>query len=344
MAQRGADAGAISRDPDWLAHRYDARSDRIHYVHAPRTLQREATFLTDAFLPDHGRPHITARSSALAANAHPGPVHFIFHSAYCCSTLLARAFDIEGVSFGLKEPQILNDIAGWRRRGGAPGDVARVLDSVLTLLAKPFRPGEAIIIKPSNVINALAPAIMATRPQSRALLLHAPLPLFLASIPEKGMWGRLWVRELFIKLAKDGVTDYGFTADEILQQTDLQIAAIGWLAQHRLFAALAQRFGPGRVRTLDSEELVADPLACMTRLNALFDLKMNADMLEAVAAGPAFTRHSKTGVAFGGSERRGAHRDRFAAHAEEVEKVAEWARTVAAAAGQPMVLPAPLLD
>jgi hypothetical protein len=78
--------------------------------------------------------------------------------------------------------------------GAAGRDVAEALDNALTLLARPFAPGEAIIIKPSNVVNGFAPAMMSLRPQSKALLLRAPLPVFLKSVAKKGMWGPLFGR------------------------------------------------------------------------------------------------------------------------------------------------------
>ena len=41
---------------------------------------------------------------------------------------LARAFDVPGTSFGLKEPQILNDVIGLQLRRGDPRQVAAALD------------------------------------------------------------------------------------------------------------------------------------------------------------------------------------------------------------------------
>ncbi|MGQ0660070.1 MAG: hypothetical protein ACT4N3_04290, partial [Sphingosinicella sp.] len=160
------------------------------------------------------------------------------------------------------------------------------------------------------------------------------------SIAKKGMWGRLWVRELFVKMARDGMLDYGFSPVEILGQTDLQIAAIGWLGQHRQFAALAARLGPERVRTLDSETLIARPVEALAALGGLFGLRLDA---AAVAAGEAFTRHSKGGKAFDGVARQAEQREAAAVHAEEVEKVTAWTEAVAKSAGQSLSLPAPLL-
>lgn len=330
----------IARDPEWLPHRYEEVADRVHFVRATRADHRAATFLTDEYLAGAAQPTVLERGAAIAAAGPAAPIHFIFHSAYCCSTLLARAFDIDGVAMGLKEPQILNDLQGWRRRGGPPAKLAEVLDGSLALLARPFSAGEAVVVKPSNLVNAFAPAMLAMRPQAKALLLYAPLPLYLASIAKKGMWGRLWVRELFVKVGRDGMFDYGFSAEEIMRQTDLQIAAIGWLGQHRHFAALAARY-PDRVRTLDSERLVARPDETLAALGDLFGLSFDA---AAVAAGPAFTSHSKGRGAFGRADRQAEQRDAAAVHAEEVEKVATWAAAVAESAGQPLVLGADLLD
>jgi hypothetical protein len=338
-----ASSTSVAADAAWLPHRYDPIGDRVHFVHAPRDVQRRATFLTDENLPGHAKPTVVARAAAVQAAGAAAPLHFIFHSAYCCSTLLARAFDVPGVAFGLKEPVILNDLSGWRRRGAAPDQMSARLGDALTLLARPFTAGEAVIVKPSNVINALAPAMMALRPGARALLLHAPLPDYLASIAEKGLLGRLWVRDLYAKLARDGMTDYGFSPDEVFGQTDLQIAAIGWLAQHRLFAAMVARFGPTRVRTLNSAVLMVNPAQSLKALAALFQLPLDEDAVAAMARGDAFTRHSKTGGGFTGEARAADREARAARHGEEIDKVVVWANAVAHAAGQNLDLPAPLI-
>ncbi|MGQ0558980.1 MAG: hypothetical protein ACT4OE_05255 [Sphingosinicella sp.] len=227
MARVNPNIERIVGDVEWLAHRVEPIDDVVHFLRVPRPLHRAATFLTEEYLGGAGGPIAIARKSALAAMPERSPIHYIFHSAYCCSTLLARAFDIEGIAMGLKEPLILNDLSGWRQRGAERSALAKVLDAVLTLLARPFAAAEVVILKSSNLINPFATEMLAMRPDARALRLQAYLPLFLGSIAKKGMWGRLWVRELFVKLSRDGLMDYGFAPEDILGQTDLQIAAIG---------------------------------------------------------------------------------------------------------------------
>ena len=333
-----------ARDAEWLAHRYDPTHDAVHLLPVPRTLHRRAVFLTREYLPDDLLPLVVARQAAVIAAPPAAPLHFVFHSAFCCSTLVARAFDRPGWAMGLKEPTILNDLIGWRRRGGTGPDMAAVLDDVLTLLARPFGEGEAVVVKPSNAVNALAAPILTLRPTASALLLYAPLRTYLGSIAKKGIDGRLWVRTLLLGLLDDKLVDLGFAPRDYLGLTDLQVAAVGWLAQQALFATLVQRFGADRVRTLDSARLMDDPADAMRRLSRLFALPLREDALDDIVSGPAFTRHSKVDADFGSADRAQEHRDAAQTHADEIEKVLVWAQAVAANAGVALDPPAALAD
>lgn len=334
---------ALARDANWLAHRYDPGHDAVHFIPLPRDGHRAATFITDEHLPKNLIPQVVRRDAAIAAAPPAAPIHFVFHSAYCCSTLVARAFDRPGWAMGLKEPVILNDLVGWRRRGEKGPDMAQVLDDTLRLLARPFAPGEATVVKPSTVVNGLAPAMLALRPQARAVLLYAPLRTYLGSIAKKGIDGRLWVRTLLLGMLDDRMIDLGFATRDYLGHTDLQAAAVGWLGQQQLFGQLVTRFGAERVRTLDSATLLADPQRAMDALATLFGLPHDDATIAEIVAGPAFTRHSKQDAAFGAAAREAEHRDAAATHADEIAKVATWAEAVAAAAGIPLTAPAALL-
>lgn len=328
-------------DPDWLAHRYDPQHDAVHFVHAPRLSRKSIPFLTDQYLKPEQAPRILSRSDALAAARPPAPVHFILHSAFCCSTLLARAFDIPGITFSIREPQILNDVVGWRHRGAQPARIGEVLDSSLKLLARPFESGEACIVKPSNVLSGLSEAALAVRPDSSCVLLYAPIRVFLASIARKGMDGRLWARELLSKQLAEGLVDLGFEPRDYLRHTDLQAAAIGWLAQHQLFARLSRRW-PDRVRTLDSEILVARPTETLVASAALFGLSLDPDRISTIVD-DVFSRDAKTDSAFAPGQRKAERLAGEALHNDEINKVAIWAEAVARTAGVEMVPPAPLL-
>ena len=326
---------------EWLPHRYDETHDTVHFFRVPREIRKSVPFLTDEYLKLAEPPTIIGPPFELAAKAEPGAVHFIFHSAYCCSTLLAQALDIPGTAQSLSEPQILNDMVGWRHRNGNPTRIGATIGDVLHLLSRPFQPDEATIIKPSNIVNGLAEAMMTMRPNAKCVLLYAPLRVFLTSVARKGMWGRLWVRELLSRQLVDGLVDLGFEPRDYLLHTDLQTAAVGWLAQHRLFARMAQRW-PDRIRTLDSEMLVDRPADALSSSAAHFGFEIAPNIVSSIVH-DVFARNAKTGLPFAAGQRKGDRQSGEVLHADEIEKVVIWAEAVAQSAGINFELSKPLL-
>lgn len=327
-------------------HRFDEAAARIRFIPVPRELHAKCTFITDEHLPDGLPVSSLALSEIEGAVTSPGaPRHFVFHSAYCCSTMVARAFDMPGRAMGLKEPQILNDLLGWRRRGADDSQVRAVLRTSLHLLSRPLGDGEASVIKPSNIANPLAKAMLELSPDAKALLLYAPIESYLQSIVKKGMWGRRWVREVLVATMADGSLINGFEDQNLLELTDLQVAAVGWLSQHALFMRLVQEFGSERIRTLDSATLLADQRSSMSALTQHFGLELSPDELEALMSGPAFTTHSKQSTErFDAGDRAKEQADMATIHAEEIGMVAAWTQAVAQSQGIELNLTARLID
>src|SRR3546814_9488708 len=85
--------------------------------------------------------------------------------------------------------------------------LARLLGDALLLLARRWGPAETLVVKPSNILAGLMVPMMALRPDTKALLLHAPLPEFLLSVARKGLWCRLWARELLEGLIRENLVD-----------------------------------------------------------------------------------------------------------------------------------------
>lgn len=335
-------------DATWLAHRLVEGQDAVRFAHVPRAAHEAMAFLTDdGFTAHFGAmpPQVDVPATQLLAQCGKRPLSLLFHSAFCGSTLLTRALAEPGTAMGLSEPVILNDVVGMRSRGAPPAAVARAADLALRLLARPFAAGEGVVVKPSNLLNPFAELLMALAPGSRALFLYAPLETFLVSVVRKGLPCRLWVRELMAGYLSAGiVAPLGITPEDVFRQSDLQVAATGWLAQHRLFAALAAKLGPARLRTLTSEQLTSDPARTIAAAAAHYDLALGPEAAARIAAGPAFTRHSKSGAAFTPDQRRAEYADARSAHAEEIGMVCAWAGQVAQQAGIAMDAPSPLLQ
>lgn len=326
-------------DPQWLVHRYVESDDAFRFIHLPRADHDRQAFLIDSLLGE--RPTAADVPAGQIVPMGRGKLHFLFHSAFCGSTLLARALSHPGVAMGLSEPVVLNDVVGYRRRGAAPAAVARAADLSLRLLGRPFTPGEAVIVKPSNILNPLAELLMAIERDGRALFLYAPLETFLISVARKGLHCRAWVRELLEGYVQEGFVDLGFAGSDYFRLTDLQVAAVGWLAQHDYFTRLAAKIGPDRLRSLDADRMNADPARAIAAVAGHYGLDLDAG---SVAAGPAFQRNSKTGAAYSPEARDADYAAARAAYGEEIAMVMVWIEAVAANAGVRLDGPNPLLD
>ena len=337
-------ASSLLKNPEWLAHRYLAANNAVRLRRVSRARHGGIPFLTDEYLGADAEVADMPWDRAVA-ETEPGSVHFLFHSAFCASTLLVRAFDCPGVAMGLSEPVLLNDLVGCRRRReiDVPG-AAALFDGALTLLGRPWSPGEAVMIKPSNILNPLAAGLMSLRPEAKAIVLFAPLETFLTSVARKGMFCRLWARELLEGLIQDEAVDFGFTAADYFRQTDLQCAAVGWLAQQSLFQALIARFGSSRIRALSSERFLAEPAQTLSAVALHYGLPLKEDCAKAISESALFQAHSKSGESFDHNLRAKVYDGVRAAHGEEITMVVEWTQTIAKQFDIPFELNAELLS
>lgn len=321
------DAQSVLADARWLPTHLDRSRAELEFRWLPREAQAAIPFLTSQYIGPTGAAAVRLKLSALpeATRSAARPVHYIFHSAFCCSTLIARALDLPGVAIGLKEPQILNELAATMRSGQVSGEL---LDRVTALLGRPFGPGEAVVVKPSNEANGLIEPLLRNDQRSKAVFLYAPLGRFLRSVAAKGMWGRIWGRRLLASLRQASPGPFGFDDGELFQQTDLQIAALAWLLHFRQFAELQAKFS-NRVRYLDSVTFLANRSECLLAIGEHLGLELDAAGWARVSQGKVFGEHSKQiGRAFDPARGDGEN-EPDAMLDEEIEKIGLWVEVVA---------------
>jgi hypothetical protein len=332
---------AYVRDPAWMPHDYDVRRDTLTFAHSPRDLQRRVVFLDPRFLsqaPKSERIPVASISPEITGEM-AGPLHFLFHTGFCCSTLLARALDVPGAVMGLKEPSVLGSFAQyWSQPRRTPGAL-EALRVTLDLLSRPLGAGETQVVKPSNIVNHIIPQLLHVRSDARALVLYSSLDAFLIAIARRGMDGRTFARSMFQQFSPVIPLDTGFTQDDMMRHTDLQIAAQAWIMQASFMDSIAKRFGPSRVRVLNSETFLTDKTRALTALGDFFRLPLPAIAWEAIAQDPVFGEHAKEhGRKFDADAYHAQQRDAAAMHADELRRTQEWAQGVAARCGAPLTL------
>jgi hypothetical protein len=263
-----------------------------------------------------------------AAAAQP-PINYIFHTSFCCSTLISRCLDMDGLCSGLREPAVLMQMANAKRiAGSAAGrDTGwqRAFDTTLFLLAKCRAADEAVLIKPTNAANNLAEDVLRMPRTGGVLLLHSNLKYFLVSILKKGEPGRAFVRQLFAIMRADSESTRSLDPEALSRLTDLQIAAFVWYAQMDNYLRLLQQFPDKRIATLDCDVFLAEPLDTLVKLCAFFGIAADRDRLAQVVAGPEFTKSSKnTADDYDAAVRETEYRQVLEENQEAIEAMLLW--------------------
>lgn len=318
---------ALAADPHWLPHAFDPARQSLTMRKLPRERLAGTAFLAD-IAQESGYDTAELPLSALGPlTPDPAvPVTFIFHTAFCRSTLLVRALEHPGISTGLSEPGIIASLAG----AGAAGQGA--LAPVAALLARPWGAGEAVFIKPTNHANMLAPALMRAVPHARGVLMSNPLPSFLAAVVRKGMMGRRWGRQLYLEMMSYAGMDLGMDGREQFLMTDLQATGLAWFLNQRFLAAMVQNFG-ARVRVLDGDAFGRDPAATLAAVYRFAGQAVSPGQIAAIASGPVFARDAKTGEDYAVKSARDEAATRSSVTDDEIAKVGEWVGMIARQAG-----------
>ena len=342
---------AIVADPAWLP--YQLRDDwrTLKFVHLPRRKINDIAFLDKRAQPERWErltadaPRVlmpVADIAESARRANSGPCHYIFHSAFCCSTLMSRALHIEGVACVLGEPRSLRELGDNNPGSNWSHDQKMALDVVLDLMKRPRIPGEKTIIKPGNIVNPLIDYIMERQPNSRALLMYAPLSEFVLAIARRRRW--MFARSLAAQYRKHLEFETPQTRD-LAYLTDLQMAAFLWLQHQAQFARLVRDLPEGRVATLRSDVFLARPTEAVAAAAGLFELALGEKEAAEITGGPIFQNHSKRpSQRFDESKQKQNDAVIKIAFGPEIAQAIEWGEGVAAEASIPLDLQAALIS
>ena len=289
-------------DARWFPEGFDARSGEFRFVHTDRESLGAQVFLDGRWNRADARRTSLAAQSALGWLPSERPrLHFIWHTGFCCSTLLAKAIDRPGKNLSLCEPQILAEVASALHSGALAPQWQQSLPALtFHLLARSFAPGEQVTVKPAPAANRLL-GNAAPYTSGFHLVLYSDCRSFLISIAKLGEDGRKYVRRMYLLLAADGRAPV--PPAELVSLTDLELAAVLW---HLQIAELRRQWPGARAASLNCDDFLARPAQMLGKLDQFFALGIGEACLAEIAAGPLFRRNAKTGEASFDTQRRRA--------------------------------------
>lgn len=327
-------ADDLIRNPAWHLYDLDMQRGELHFLEVTPDTYRLSAFLDNriAYTGDrmHGFPLYAVADALRNAPTDPPPIAFLFHSSFCCSSLLARSLQLEKRTLVLREPWVLRRLAdlkrdlaqrrqSWRPQG------PQLLDLVLRLLSKTWDPGESVLIKPTHVANNLALDSLTLRPQARGILLHSDLESFLISNLKKNEETRAKTDAMLLLFDQDTGYSHRFPQLSLKDLAYLQKIAVIWHAQMLLFQELlASPAGP-QLRSLDSGVLLARRAETLEAAASFLGYALTPGEAAGIVAGPVWNTHAKDPFSAYDSDRRDAeNREVAASHTTELRATMRW--------------------
>lgn len=317
--------------PHWFPYEFDASFDNISFILTTANDLRSAPFLDQRFLKQNmqRRQFSVGEVSSYLNGNDLAKVPMIFHSAFCCSTLMATALDQPDICLSLKEPQILMSLANAKRmmprQNRSPKDYKDRFDVVMKLLSRRFQPSEQILIKPTNSVNNLLLDILSVG--YPVVLMYASLEDFLISVLKKGEACKSFIRTQFNIFALDQGALIKIPQRQAMTFTDLQISALVWRHQLELFKKVHD--SNSNIETLRDKEFLGNNFGSLSKISSALQLAFSEDELKAISEGEVFRKNSK----FSGQEMDGTLRQQDAAsikerYADELSFTLKWADSI----------------
>lgn len=283
--------------PDWLLAGFDADRGLYHLAQVSRASYKQTSFLDHRIqpLPTLTRSVNEAQLVAILRQIKNPHSAWIFHTGFCCSTLLASCLDHPETTLVLREPMVLSRLAQLKRdqREKQPGQ--ELISNVLAMCERSY-PGEALLIKPSNFANALLPDLASNTgsgTKRKAVLMSSGLYSLLVSMMKKKAEAEATLPGFVRSLLKD--SDYQQRTDlpdvgalNLLQQSVVFWHCQRYFLQNYMVAAL-----PGSFMTLSMERFLAEPEVVLRDTSQFLGLGLADSVLQETVQSGAFTRHSK---------------------------------------------------
>lgn len=322
----------IVKNPNWYLHGINLDDASLSFVKTDEHALSACSFLDQRFNVN-GLPSVSIKlidlMGLLDLIDSATPI-FVFHTAFCCSTLIARCLDFDSANVSLKEPAVLMALANYQRVGhpllGNPAQANAIYSLVTKLLFRKFDVGQTVLVKPTNTVNNIILPMMATDPQSKALLLHSDLESFLISILKKGEEGRGFARHLFTIFLMDSPEARQLDSTQLLRMTDAQIAAITWHLQLEKFFDVFTRYDSSKVRSLHCDRLLEDPRKSLAEVINFFEFNLLAENFDRLMDQAPLQSNAKTpGQKYDADNRNQEYAQARAQFSDALDVIIPWA-------------------
>ncbi len=332
------DSADLFTSPVLYPEHLDPGKREVRFCHMTPESYQLSPFLDHRIIkPDQWSKSISINELAdMQPPPYTSPVNYIFHSAFCCSTLLSRYLDNLQAGLVLREPHSLYEAASllrFRGTGVLPelpaSDWEKSYRFIERLLARRYQPSDHVFIKPSDGCNNLATDLLNTNPGNRGIFLYSTLERFLVSTlkaPNRHEWARIRARELSL----DHMRRTGHVLADPRTLNIAQTAALVWIHHMSTYRLTADSPVGAQIVALDSQILMEQPMTVLDRVLRHFGLNIEQERITAMIDAPKLGIHSKeTDMRYSNELREHDFHQSRQAMGNTVDAAIQWASRIA---------------
>lgn len=332
--------------PEWHAFGIDLQRQTLSFARLSREAYVESLFLGPEFAQHRGADLYEVRldNVLLAAAAAPSvikPIHYVLHTAFCCSTLLARYFELLPECFVMKEPQLLAEVGMPNTRSASQWHDLFAL--TIRLLSRTYHAHQHPVIKANVPTNVLGRELLEQNSQATIIFLINPLRDFLlAALKSRRRRGqiRYWNHYTAMQVSHHIPELATVNPDDL---SDAEAIAYWWLVNRFICQDLSASECRSRVLVVDGTELADAPENTLPAIMAHCGLSLHEKQVKWLVNHPSVHKHAKDFSMFYDAEsRRHEMMDLESRFAKEADRGMAWAasRGFEEAASEPFALPA----
>ena len=329
----------LAAGPDVYVQKFDLVRDVALLIQLDANAYRTASFLDDRVLRPTTKGAWVPLSRVIEASRciqSAQPIQFIFHTGHVGSTLLSRLLDETNAVLSLREPSTLRLLAEALDVLDKPESLLNhpsfdvLLDAFIRLWGRGYGGTRSVVVKATSSAGRLAPALLARRPEMRAVYLNLRAEPYLTTL--------LAGQNSPLDLKGHGpermrrLQSFGATPPSALHQMSLgEMAAMSWLVE-TWSQANAMKAGGVRVIGVDFDKMLANIAGEVGRIVRHLEIPHDASFASAILQSPTLTRYAKAPEhAYTPQLRAQILTDARTRHRDEIGKGMSWLQRVAAA-------------
>jgi hypothetical protein len=318
--------GSIADTPDLFPGRVNLFDGKAWFVKMSPSTYRASVFLDPARIK--GSCLIETNLDWLheaCEYIHWQPTSFIFHSAFCGSTLMSQVLETVFNCLSLREPELLNSMLIYNRSNAPKEEKSFWFDSLQRLLSRRFVPDQPVVVKANDYANPVMLDLVDWEPEVPILFMYTPLNEFIAGCL-KADNRREWIKQRYESVKPFLAKVFDLENTLKINESDYgELAAVYWSYNITMFLQVSQN-PAATIKSLNFNDMLANPKEAVKQCGALFDLKVKKDVDSNAVIGEMLGVYSKnSNIKYSPQQRLEELQKHFAQFSEEQisgEKVA----------------------